>query len=192
MLLPIGSDRAVCYPAGVRDELSPSLPRDAMDHLDALYRLARHLTGNSEDADDLVQDTYARAHAAFSQFAPGTNLRAWLFRILRNLFIDGRRRERSNPVRGRLDDDDHADGVAASEPLRGDDELERLRVIVAEDIESALQTLSVDARTIILLDLEGFTETELANVLGCSLGTVKSRLFRARAKLRERLRDYAR
>jgi RNA polymerase sigma-70 factor (ECF subfamily) len=170
-----------------------------MDHLDALFRLARHMTGSDEDADDLVQDTYARAHAAFPQFSPGPagadasrNLRAWLFRILRNLFIDGRRRERNNPVRAGLDDDSEGPGAGSSEPLRGDDELERLRGIVADDIEAALQALSVDARTVVLLDLEGFTESELAEVLGCSPGTIKSRLFRARAKLRERLRDYAR
>jgi RNA polymerase sigma-70 factor (ECF subfamily) len=196
VLSAVGGHGAVCYPASVRDARSPSLPREAMDHLDALFRLARHLTGSDEDADDLVQDTYARAHAAFSQFTPGPDpsrgLRAWLFRILRNLFIDGRRRERNNPVRAGLDDDNDAPGAGSSEPLRGDDELERLRGIVADDIEAALQALSVDARTVVLLDLEGFTETELAEVLGCSPGTIKSRLSRARAKLRERLRDYAR
>jgi RNA polymerase sigma-70 factor (ECF subfamily) len=190
--IAVGIDQGVCYPAGVRDAPISSLPRDALEHLDALYRLARHLTRNDDDAADLVQETYARAHAAFAQFAAGSNLRAWLFRILRNLFVDGRRRSLKNPVRDRLEDDDDGGPGASPEPLRGDDELERLRGVVAEDIEAALQSLSVDARTVVLLDLEGFTESELAEVLGCSVGTVKSRLSRARAKLRERLRDYAR
>ncbi len=188
----VGVDAAVCYPAGVRDAPSPSLPREALDHLDALYRLARRLARNEDDAADLVQETYARAQAAVAQFAAGSNLRAWLFRILRNLFVDGRRRMLKNPVRDRLEEEDDTGPGASGEPLRGDEELERLRRVVAEDIEAALQTLSVDARTVVLLDLEGLTEGELAEVLGCSVGTVKSRLSRARAKLRERLRDYAR
>jgi RNA polymerase sigma-70 factor (ECF subfamily) len=191
-LFAVGADRAVCYSASVRDGSSPSLPRDALDQLDALYRLARHLTGNDDDASDLVQETYARAYASVAQFVAGSNVRAWLFRILRNLFVDRYRRERSSPVRAGLEEDDHAEAAAPREPLRGDDELERLRSIVAEDIQAALQSLSFDARAIVLLDLEGLTESELAEVLGCSLGTVKSRLSRARAKLRERLRDYAR
>jgi RNA polymerase sigma-70 factor (ECF subfamily) len=192
-LFAVGTEGALCYSASVRDASTPSLPREALDQLDALYRLARHLTGNDDDANDLVQETYARAYASVGRFVAGSNVRAWLFRILRNLFVDSYRRERSSPVRAGLEEDDQAaEGVTSTEPLRGDDELERLRGVVAEDIESALRSLSVDARAIVLLDLEGLTETELAEVLGCSLGTVKSRLSRARAKLRERLRDYAR
>jgi RNA polymerase sigma-70 factor (ECF subfamily) len=179
--------------AALREHTAPPLPRAAFDHLDALYRLARRLTGDDDEAEDLVQEAFARAMDRRAQFVPGTNLRAWLFRILRNLYVDGWRRAKASPVRERLDDEDSAAaGMVAGEPLRGDEELERLRVVVADDIEAALRELSVDARTIVLLDLEGFTQEELAEVLGCNVGTVKSRLSRARAKLRELLREYAR
>jgi RNA polymerase sigma-70 factor (ECF subfamily) len=182
-------DADVWYPKAVAKE-TVALPRTALDHVDALYRVARSLTGRDEEAEDLVQETYARAIAASAQFAANTNLRAWLFRILRNAHIDAYRRARTNPVHGGWEEEFVADAVSPREPLRGDAELERLRSVVTADIEAALASLSVDARTIILLDLEGFTETELAGTLGCALGTVKSRLARARAILRERLRDY--
>src|SRR3984885_7652571 len=153
--------------------------------------VARNLTGRDSDAEDLVQETYTRAIATGAQFTTGTNLRAWLFRILRNAHIDAYRRARTSPVLGGFEDDFAADTTtSASEPLRGDAELERLRGIVTTDIEAALASLSVDARAIILLDLEGFTETELAETLGCAVGTVKSRLARGRGVLRQRLRDY--
>jgi RNA polymerase sigma-70 factor (ECF subfamily) len=183
------TDPASCYPEAVRGT-GDTLPRTALEHLDGLYRVARSLTGRDDDAEDLVQETYARATAGWAQFTAGTNLRAWLFRILRNAFIDKYRRSQTNPVRSGFDEEVDIPATPAREPLRGDTELERLRGVVTADIEAALASLSVDARTIILLDLEGFTETELAEALGCAVGTVKSRLARARAILRERLQDY--
>ncbi len=169
------------------------MANEALAYVDALHNLARHLTGNPEDAEDLVQETYARALRAERQFTPGTNLKAWLFRILRNTFVSTYRRRRRDPTVGGLDTvDAESQGALDQAWLRNDFELDRLRKVVAEEIEAALMTLSEDARTVILLDLEGLSEVEVGEVLGCPVGTVKSRLSRARAALRLKLRDYAR
>ncbi len=164
---------------------------DALAYADRLYNLGRRLTGNDADAEELVQETYVRALAGARTFTGG-NLKAWLFKILRNTFVDLRRRSRTmpGPALGALADiDTMADDV---ELLRDDLELERLRHLVGEEIEAALRALPDEARTIVLLDVEGFSESEVAGVLGCPVGTVKSRLSRARVLLRQRLRDYAR
>jgi RNA polymerase sigma-70 factor, ECF subfamily len=170
------------------------LAERALRYADPLYNLARYLSASPSDAEDLVQETFVRALAA--RIEPDTNLKAWIFRILRNAFIDGRRRERRSPIEGGLDtiDPDPAweppeDGIEA---LRGDPELERMRSIVAAELEAAVRSLPEASRAVILLDLEGFSETEVAEVLGCAVGTVKSRLSRARATLRTKLRDYER
>src|SRR2546428_6085979 len=167
------------------------LPREALAYADSLHNLARYLTGNATDAEDLVQETYLRALRAAGQFRRGTNLKGWLCRILRNTFVSRYRRARQDPTIGGLDTVTPGMDAAHEEWLRDDLELDRLRRVVAEDIEKALLTLSEEARTVILLDLEGLTESEVAQVVGCAVGTVKSRLARARAALRRELRDYA-
>jgi RNA polymerase sigma-70 factor, ECF subfamily len=147
------------------------------------------MTRNAADAEDLVQETFAKAYASFHQFQQGTNLKAWLFRILRNTFISLYRRQRASPEVSGLD---VTNAAASEEWLRDDLELDRLRKLVAEEIEAALMSLSEEARTVVLLDLEDLSEVDMAAVLECPVGTVKSRLARARAALRRRLRDYAR
>ena len=179
--------------AGRGGQDDSTLGREALAYADALHNLARYLTGDASDADDLVQETYARALRAAAQFTPGSNLKAWLFRILRNTFLSDLRRRRASPVLGGLDTViPSAQDAGETAWLRDDVELDRLRRVVAGEIEAALLQLSEDARTVILLDLEGFTEVEVADVMGCAVGTVKSRLARARAALRVQLKDYAR
>jgi len=131
---------------------------------------------NGPDAEDLVQETYAHALRAGARFTPGTNLKAWLFRILRKTFISSSRRRRRDPVVGGLDTVDPDEMAANERWFRDDIELHRLRNVVADEIHEALMRLGEEARTVILLDLEGLTEVEVAQMLGCAVGTVKSRL----------------
>ena len=160
----------------------------ALAHADALYAFAWRLARDPVQADDLVQETFARCLSHAGNFEEGTNLKAWLFRILRNLFLDLRRRD------ARYVSDPGIDPGANSAPvsgLHGDLEIARLQKLVAADIEVALQALTEEQRGVVLLDLEGFSEKEIAEIAGCAAGTVKSRLARARAALREKLWEYA-
>jgi RNA polymerase sigma-70 factor (ECF subfamily) len=162
--------------------------RQALAHADALYNFAHWLARDSVEAEDLVQETYARALGAAQQFEPGSNLKAWLFRIERNAFIDRRRRSQREAAPASVEDPD-ADGERAG-PAVSELQLDQIRALVAEDVSAAVQSLPESFRTVILLDLEGMTEAEVASVLGCATGTVKSRLSRARALLRDRLAAY--
>jgi RNA polymerase sigma-70 factor (ECF subfamily) len=177
-------------PDGTREP--PDFSAELLAEVDALYNFASRLTRNGNEAEDLVQDTFARAMAARAQFRPGSNLKAWLFRILRNAYIDGRRRAHHGFEVSASARDDEDTVEVHTELLRGDLELERLRRVVAEDIEAALMKLGDEARSVVLLDLEGFTEAEIGEVMGTPPGTVKSRLSRARARLRRLLVEYQR
>ncbi|WP_242342729.1 sigma-70 family RNA polymerase sigma factor [Anaeromyxobacter terrae] len=171
---------------------APQRAEDTLAHADALYNLARYLTHDAGEAEDLVQETYVRALRAWSELAPGTNVKAWLFRILRNAFISRYRHALRHPAPAPYDTTEQSPEEAAVEgSSRGELEAEQLRRVLSSELEAALRTLSDDARTVILLDAEGLTESETAMVVGCAVGTVKSRLNRARAALRLKLADYA-
>ncbi len=173
---------------------APQAVEDTLAHADALYNLARYLTRDPAEAEDLVQETYLLAVRGWDEFVPGTNLKAWLFRILRNAFVSRYRQAVRHPAPDPYDTiepsaDDGAAGGGEAGGVLGPDQLRR---VLSSELETALRSLSDEARTVILLDLDGLTEGETATVIGCAVGTVKSRLNRARAALRAKLADYAR
>jgi RNA polymerase sigma-70 factor (ECF subfamily) len=153
-----------------------------LGYVDELYGLARHLCSTTSDAEDIVQETYARALGGVARLAPDSNLRAWLFRILRNCFIDQARRKK---IVLEIPDDSVGER-SASQPWDGQ-ALDQLRYLATADLERALAALPIELRFIVLLDAQGFTEAEVAEIARCAPGTVKSRLSRARARLRDAL-----
>jgi RNA polymerase sigma-70 factor, ECF subfamily len=162
-------------------------------HLDALYNLGLRLTHNRAEAEDLVQETYLRAFKNFHRFNPGTNCRAWLFTILRNVFLNRIRRHRTEM----LEDDAGLPGAdldgVSSATFGGTPEDEFFQTILHGDVERALRALPPPfLEAVVLADLEGLSYREVAEVLGCPIGTVMSRLSRGRALLRRGLERLAR
>ena len=172
---------------GRETEARARLAREALAHSDALYNFAFHLTRNPAEAEDLVQETLARALAAADPQSVGASLKAWLFRTLRNAFIDLYRRQRR--VEGGLETVGDERQAGPGSMLDGAVEERQVHEVVGHELERALMSLGEEARMVVLLDVEGFSEAEIAELMGCAPGTVKSRLFRARAALRERIRD---
>jgi RNA polymerase sigma-70 factor (ECF subfamily) len=177
-------------------ERTARFERDAMVFLDQLYGAALRMTRNPSDAEDLVQDTYVKAFASFHQFTPGTNLKAWLYRILTNSFINTYRKKQRQPqISGgdQIEDWQLARSEAhASDGLRSA-EMEALDRMPDSDVKEALQSISEDRRiAVYLADVEGFAYKEIAEIMGTPIGTVMSRLNRGRNQLRAALSDYAR
>jgi RNA polymerase sigma-70 factor (ECF subfamily) len=169
---------------------------EALSFLDALYRTALRMTRSEADAEDLVQETYIRAFRFREQFAPGTNLKAWLFRILTNTFINTYRRRRAQPEFTELDDVDEFSLYKRMSDLRtssesGNPETEFLNGIVDSEVKDALTDLPEKFRQVVLLDVEGFSYKEIAEMLDIPIGTVMSRLHRGRKFLQKRLLDLA-
>ncbi|MCI0484073.1 MAG: sigma-70 family RNA polymerase sigma factor [candidate division NC10 bacterium] len=164
---------------------------EALTHLNGLYNFALQMTRNEQDAADLVQETYLRALRSRRQFQPGTNLRAWLFRILRNAFIDSYWRQSREPATEDMDSKRHSAMRAEVEGVRGA-EAGPLDQLVRLDLREALEQLPEPFRSaIILSDIQGFSVREIAETMTCPENTVKTRLFRGRRILRELLQDYA-
>lgn len=164
----------------------------ALVHLDALYRTALRLTRNRADAEDVVQETYLRAHRSFHRFNPGTNCRAWLFTILRNVFLNRLRRSEREVLEREIEEWGAAsDATGATVSENPEDEF--FQTVLHGDVERALRELPLVYReAVILADLEGLRYREVADVLACPVGTVMSRLARGRMRLRKALRAFAR
>jgi RNA polymerase sigma-70 factor (ECF subfamily) len=170
--------------------------RQALPFLDSLYNTAYRLARNAEDAEDLVQETYLKAYRSFEQFTPGTNLKAWMFKILKNAFINEYRRRQAVPAESDFAEieenlESHLRPEAAGQIK--DPEQEALEGALDEGVQRALDELPPDYRiAVVLADLEGFSYKEIADILEIPVGTVMSRLYRGRKLLEEVLLRYAR
>jgi RNA polymerase sigma-70 factor (ECF subfamily) len=183
-------------------ELSNEAPREltfeeqALPFMDQLYAAALRMTRNPADAQDLVQETFVKAFAAWAQFHQGTNLKAWLYRILTNTFINNYRKKQREPFQTPIEDlEDWQLGGAESTTARASRsaEAEAIDHLPDSDVKNALQAIPEDFRmAVYFADVEGFSYQEIADIMKTPIGTVMSRLHRGRRMLRDLLSDYAR
>jgi RNA polymerase sigma factor (sigma-70 family) len=174
-------------------EKSRIFDKEFMPNIDSMYNFAYRLTFDEDDAKDLVQETYLKAFRFINSFEQGTNAKAWLFRILKNSFINDFRKKSKEPSKVDYQEvetfyNSEDTEVSVTTDLR----VETIQDMIGDEISNALNSLAVDFRTVIILcDLEGFTYEEMAKILDIPIGTVRSRLHRARNLLKEKLQSYA-
>lgn len=166
--------------------------RELFPQVNALYNFAYHLTYSEEDSNDLVQETYLKAYKHIDKYQRGTNAKAWLFRILKNAFINEYRKKVNRPSKVDFDDIVKYQEGDQEQNLYQDFRQEIYQNLIGDEVTTAVNSLPIDFRTILLLcDVEGFTYDEIAKIVDVPIGTVRSRLHRARNMLKKRLYDYA-
>ncbi|HQY99236.1 MAG TPA: sigma-70 family RNA polymerase sigma factor [Propionicimonas sp.] len=176
------------------DERNARFESEALAYLDQLYGAALRMTRNPADAEDLVQETFAKAYASFHQFTPGTNLKAWLYRILTNTFINSYRKKQRQPQSSGQEVEDWQLARAEAHTSTGlrSAEMEALDRMPHSAVTDAMNALAPDFRTAVYLaDVDGFSYKEIAEIMGTPIGTVMSRLNRGRNQLRANLADFA-
>jgi RNA polymerase sigma factor (sigma-70 family) len=168
--------------------------QEFMPHINSMYNFAYRLTLDADDAKDLLQDTYLKAFRFIDSFQQGTNAKAWLFRILKNSFINDYRKKSKEPSKVDYQEvETFYNSEDVDRQITPDLRVEALQDMIGDEISTALNSLDVDFRTVIILcDLEGFKYEEMAKILDIPIGTVRSRLHRARNLLKEKLSEYAR
>ncbi len=167
--------------------------KEAIPHMDSLYNFALKMTNDSDDASDLLQETYLKAYRFFDKFERGTNCKAWLFRIMKNSFINIYRKNIREPDKIDYDEvENFYENIKSDSATPNDLERELFENVLDDEAMTAVQSLPDDFRTVILLcDIEGFTYEEIADFIDCPIGTVRSRLHRARKMLAVKLHNYA-
>jgi RNA polymerase sigma-70 factor, ECF subfamily len=175
------------------EKLKEEFQKEALPHIGILYNYAYKMTGSQDDANDLLQETYLRAYRFFHKFERGTNCKAWLFRIMKNLFINNYRKIQKTPGRVDYNEIENFFETIKSDRLDTADLQERVfNNLLDDEVTRALNSLQDDFKTVIILcDLEGLSYEEIAEFVLCPIGTVRSRLHRARKLLAQKLYKYA-
>jgi RNA polymerase sigma-70 factor (ECF subfamily) len=176
-----------------RLEMVEMFEKEFLPHIHSIYNFAYRITFNEDDAKDLVQETYLKSFRFINSFERGTNAKAWLFRILKNSFINEFRKKNKEPVKIDYQEVEafyNSDEV--NHMITSNLQVEAIKEMIGDEVSIALNSLDVDFRTVIILcDIEGFSYEEMALILDVPIGTIRSRLHRARNLLREKLKKYA-